>query len=272
MIDRTTFFTYARRSPFGGRLTQAQVDGLEAILKAWEASGHRDTRWLAYMLATTFHETAATMQPIREYGGASYFRRYEGRKDLGNVNPGDGVKFHGRGYVQLTGRTNYRRAGREVGQDLIGNPDLAMRPDIAAKIMFAGMTEGWFTGKNLTQYFSGTIDDPVNARRIINGTDKARLIATYHKAFLDALKAADKTTGLPPDVSAREAQPDDVRPSESPAVLTTGGLAAAGGVLAPILTGITNPWQLAGLVLVVAAIGYATWLVMSGRITINRGE
>ena len=152
------------------------------------------TQELAYCLATAFHETAQTLLPIREMGGDAYLRRmYDPQGDrpatakvLGNTVPGDGVKFCGRGYVQLTGRTNYRRATGKLQNggyldrplDLTVTPDMAMTPDIAAAIMFLGMSEGWFTGKKLSHYCgAGLPGDPVNARRIINGTDKASSIA-----------------------------------------------------------------------------------------------
>lgn len=63
---------------------------------------------------------------------------YEGRADLGNTQPGDGPRFKGRGFVQVTGRGNYLRAGAALGIDLVDNPDLAARPDIA------GLTLGWY--------------------------------------------------------------------------------------------------------------------------------
>ena len=67
-MDRKTFFDHVRRDPFGGSLTQSQVDGLTFILDAWDADPKMiDTRWLAYCLATTFHETDRTMQPVEEY-------------------------------------------------------------------------------------------------------------------------------------------------------------------------------------------------------------
>jgi putative chitinase len=108
-------------------------------------------------------------------------------RELGNTQPGDGALFHGRGYVQLTGRRNYARASDVVQHDLLADPDAAMRADFATAIMFTGMRDGWFTRVRLADYFSRTKDDPVNARRIINGTDKAQQIAGYHRDFLMAL-------------------------------------------------------------------------------------
>lgn len=209
-LDRAAFFAAARKNPFPNALTQGQVSGMTSILDACPPD--LGTSELAYCLATAFHETARTMLPIKEHGGDAYFRRmYDPQGDrpatakmLGNTVPGDGAKFAGRGYVQLTGRTNYRRATGELQNrgyldrslDLTAAPDMAMTPDIAAPIMFLGMAEGWFTGKKLADYFGpGKLGDPVNARRIINGTDKAQTIAAYHDAFLKALKAAGHVPG-----------------------------------------------------------------------------
>lgn len=197
-MQRSVFFAAARTSVFGGRMSQQQVDGCNAILDEWGRRKLTDKRWLAYILATAFHETAHTMQPIREKGGAEYFKRYEGRKDLGNIQPGDGVKFHGRGYVQITGRRNYVLASQKVGVDLTKDPDRAMEPRIAAVILFDGMIDGWFTGRELADYFNATTDDWAGARRIVNGTDRATLIAGYAKAFHNALvKSAGPATAVP---------------------------------------------------------------------------
>lgn len=201
---RKVFYDHVRAELFRGRLAQSQVEGMEAILTAWEGSGLTDKRWLAYMLATTYHETAETMQPIHERGGSAYFRRMydiEGDRPhvaraLGNVHPGDGVKFAGRGYVQLTGRANYGKASELVEEDLLHSPDLAMRPDIASRIMFHGMTEGWFTGRRLSQYFNDTTEDWVNARRIINALDKADKIAREGKVFYEALLSQERFDNL----------------------------------------------------------------------------
>ncbi|MCW0235292.1 MAG: hypothetical protein OJJ21_16960 [Ferrovibrio sp.] len=183
-MNRTVFFDRVRVSPFGGSLSQAQVNGLTTLIDAAGKYGVKDVRHLAYALATTFHETARTMQPIAEYG------RGKGKKY--GVKGKYGQVAYGRGYVQLTWDENYERADKELGLggSLLKNFDLALRPDIAAAIMFKGMAEGWFTGRKLVHYFSAQSDDPVNARRIINGTDKARTISDYHAVFLAALMAA----------------------------------------------------------------------------------
>ena len=188
MINRKYFFDSVRTSIFGGKLSTEQVQGMEAILSAWEASGLKDDMWLAYMLGTTYHETAATMLPISEYGGDAYFNTRYGPqskvgKALGNTQHGDGARYAGRGYVQLTGRANYHRMGKILGVDLISNPDLALQPDHAAKIMFAGMVGGLFTGKKLPDYFNAGNTDWFNARRIINGVDKAATVAEYSQKF-----------------------------------------------------------------------------------------
>lgn len=61
-----------------------------------------------------------------EFGGTEYFtKHYENRKDLGNVLPGDGARFHGRGFIQLTGRANYKKYGDRINVDLLSAPDKA---------------------------------------------------------------------------------------------------------------------------------------------------
>jgi len=192
-MNRAAFFAGVRARPFGGALAQGQVDGLNALLDAFAAAGaaFADLRYQAYALATAFHETARTMQPIEEYG------KGRGRAYGHPAGPWHQV-YDGRGDVQLTWEANYVKAtarlralgviGADV--DLDKAPALALRPDIAAAIMIHGMLEGWFTGHKLADYFNATRDDPLDARHIINGTDRASLIAGYHGEFLSGLKAA----------------------------------------------------------------------------------
>lgn len=198
-MNRKIFYDGVRASLFGGSLNADQVGGMETILNAWNANPiSSDPRHLAYPLATTFLETAYTMQPIKEAGGRAYFTRLYDvagdrpalAKKMGNVRRGDGPRYCGRGYVQITWYVNYEKASRVVGYDLIADPDAAMRPEFAAPIMFLGMRDGWFTGHSLSRYFNQDVDDPVGARRIINGTDRAGEIAEHHVRFLDAIMAA----------------------------------------------------------------------------------
>jgi len=263
-LNREAFFAYARRSPFGGRLTQSQVNGMNALLDYWEGDNDGDIRKCAYVLATAFHETAATMQPITERGQKSYFNKYEPGtsigKTLGNTKAGDGYLFRGRGFVQITGRRNYTVFGKRLGINLVAEPDLALTLEYATRIIFDGMEDGVFTGKKLSQYFSDQTEDPVNARRIVNGTDKAGLIEDYYYAFLGALKAA-VAKNPPTDVTPEEAAPD--RPNLAKDATTIGAVIASGGAAATFLGDmigkIDNPWALGALVAVVAGLGVVFW-------------
>jgi hypothetical protein len=199
MINRAFFFERCRGPLFGGVLRQKQVEGHNIILDEWERNhARKDDRWLAYALATTCHETARTMQPIHERGGRNYFHwRYdiEGAnpalaRRLGNISPGDGVLFRGRGYVQLTGRANYERMGRLFDVDLTSGEaaaDRALEPALACGIMFAGMEGGLFTGKKFEDYFHGWTQDWRGARRIINGLDRADLVADHARDYYAAI-------------------------------------------------------------------------------------
>jgi hypothetical protein len=194
MTNRKQFFFNIRQTIFKNGLKQPQVEGIETVLNRWEAQGFADQRWLAYMLATVYHETSKTMQPIEEYGKGKGYRYGKKIKRSGIPYTLPDKIYYGRGYVQLTWFENYETMGRLLGVDLLNDPDLALHPAFATDIMFEGMTKGNshfgdFTGKSLENYFNETKEDWVNARRIINGTDKADLIAGYGKKFYNALKA-----------------------------------------------------------------------------------
>lgn len=141
------------------------------------------------------HETAHTLQPVKEYGGEAYLARmYDPAglrpavaAQLGNVEAGDGCRFCGRGYVQLTGRTNYARAG------LAEDPERALDAKVAAQVLERGLREGWFTGLRLMDVLPlggpATRSQFAAARRVVNGQDRAGLIADYALRFQDALLA-----------------------------------------------------------------------------------
>lgn len=168
-IKRVAFFDHVR-DMYGDSLNQDQVDGIDNILDEWQKRGLSDIRHLAYMLATTKHETAATMQPIREKGSERYLKS----KPY--------YPWVGEGLVQVTWRVNHVKFGATEPGQLLKWPD-CLSP------LFDGMLKGMFTGKKLSDYFNDKKDDPLDARRIINGMDRAQLVANYHKDFLSALKA-----------------------------------------------------------------------------------
>jgi putative chitinase len=196
-MNRAAFFD-GWRSQFGA-LTQDLVDALDFRLDKIEQhpqTGRTPRRMTAYVLATIKWETAHTMRPIDEHGGDEYFERRYGAhtalgRRLGNVHPGDGARFHGRGDVQLTGLANYKKAGEALGIDLLEHPSLAKEPDIAWAIAVRGMTIGWFTGRRLADYFKDAgLPDWEGARRIINGTDHAADVARIARKMDEILVLA----------------------------------------------------------------------------------
>jgi putative chitinase len=175
-MQKEQFYNIIREKLFNGKISKSQVEGIELFLNA----GVDDKRHLAYILATVHHETAQTFQPIEEYGKGK-------GKPYGKQSPTTGQIYYGRGYVQITWESNYRRFKALLGIDLINHPELALNHDIALRITLTGMNEGKFTGKKLSDYFNEKKTDWVNARRIINGTDKAELIGDYAMIFYKAL-------------------------------------------------------------------------------------
>lgn len=212
-MNRSDFFATIRESLFEGSISKPQVNGIDAILDEAEAR-KTPMRHLAYMLATTYHETAQTMQPVRETLASSddvAIKRLEKawadgklkwvKKPYWRKDP-DGKSWLGRGLVQITHKDNYITLGEAVRVDLVADPDAAMSMPVAIKIMFEGMNKGLFTGKKLSDYLDGPLADYVGARRIINGTDKDKMIAGYANEFASALilarygkEAPQKTEG-----------------------------------------------------------------------------
>lgn len=206
-MERTKFFDNVRKDLFNGRLTQEQVDGMNNIL---DITSDLNLQSQAYILATVYHETARKMQPLSEYGkGKAYIygkwqtnskgKRYCYKNSAKAIYTEEECPnlFYGRGLVQLTWYDNYAFAERRLKElgvlnpdhSFIDDPELANDPINAVLIMKYGMIEGWFTGRKLSHYFSGSKIDYVNARRIINGMDKAKEIALYADYFEKALRA-----------------------------------------------------------------------------------
>lgn len=213
-MDRSAFYAAVRTSLFGGKLSQSHVDGLNVILDEFVAQSIPLDQ-AAYMLATAFHETASHMQPVMETRRPSEtanpsvdtaIARLESSWKAGKLpwvksaywrKNAQGRSYLGRGLPQLTHEANYRKIGRQLGVDLVGNPDLALDPSIAVKIMILGMTKGVFTGKDMGDYLDG-IDESdaedlreyTNARYVVNGKDRAADIGKLALKFEAALKSA----------------------------------------------------------------------------------
>ncbi len=177
---------------------------------------------LAYLLATAYWETGRTMRPIKEMGGEKYLKSKKY------------YPYFGRGYVQLTWDYNYKKAGNKLGVDFIKYPEKLLDSELASKIIVVGMVEGWFTSKKLSDYITLNKSDFVNARKIINGKDKAHEIAeiakTYDKLLEDSgygvedknipvILPNEPVQKLPDDPGVL--QPPEVKPSEKPSVAPT---------------------------------------------------
>lgn len=210
-FDRKQFFD-GIKDRIDATLDQQQVNGLEFLLTAIENDPiWTDIRHIAYALATTFHETAGSFQPVEEgyyLGSKAKVKAFQ--KTL-RYYP-----YYGRGYVQLTWETvkipNYSKVSKALGIDFVKNPDLVMKPEYAYSIMAIGMHQGWFTGKKFSNYISGSKCDYVGARRIINGDDKAGLITGYAKSFEQILRTTLKT----PAISVNpHSKPQNTKPTVS---------------------------------------------------------
>ncbi len=153
----------------------------------------------AYVLGTIHWETNGTFEPVRE---AYWVKNAEAwRKKNLRYYP-----WYGRGFIQLTWEYNYKKAGEKIGVDLIKDPDLAMDPKNSAKIAVLGMKEGWFTGKDLDDYIDSIPESDkedflefYNARRIVNGMDKANNIAVLAERYEKELVNYDSVKTNPVD-------------------------------------------------------------------------
>jgi predicted chitinase len=208
-MNKEIFFTTLRKSLFK-RLNQSQVDGINGILEAFDQVGDGDKDTLAYALATAYHETGKRMVPVRE-GFA--ITDAGARKAVNNLarkrGPNSAVAryaqpagpyghvYYGRGHVQLTWLDNYKDSSADAGVDLVKDPDKMLDPVISARVLVKGLIDGRWSGKRKgLAHYEGNDDfldqqEATNARQTVNGSDKAALIAGYHKQFYDALTTAD---------------------------------------------------------------------------------
>jgi len=165
------------------RLNKKQVARIDALIDGLDKREIPPDQ-AAYILATAFHETDA-FKTLEEYATGA---NYEGRKDLGNTHDGDGQRFKGRGYVQITGRRNYADWSKRLGVNLVGKPWLAKDLNYAVPIIIEGMLKGTFTSRKLSTYFTSTKKDWIQARRIVNRLDRAAIIGRYAERIYGVIK------------------------------------------------------------------------------------
>lgn len=171
---------------FGAQYSQLQVDSINAILRECKNQAILDLRHIAYIFATAYHEAydydgkstgrAQRLVPITEKGSDKYLKSKKY------------YPFIGRGFVQLTWEANYKKYYPHIkarfNVDILKHPEALLNPQISAFVLVHGMKYGLFTGKSLSDYFNRKDNDPRNARRIINGKDKAEQISNYYNLFL----------------------------------------------------------------------------------------
>lgn len=244
-MNRTAFYAALRKrgsGVFGTSLNQSQVDGLSVLLDECIAQG-AGLRQAAYILATGYGETGGKMQSVREnlnYSAAQIGKHFGahrrqgktpqqlarnprllgntvyggewGRRNLGNIEPGDGFNFRGFWIGQFTGRANATKAGRDLGLDLVGNPSLLDKQGLGERLMVMWMLKGRATSARLSTYVSETKRDYRGARKVWGGVDAAKYVA-YAKAFEKALIASEyspspvaTTTGPAPRPAAPKPQ------------------------------------------------------------------
>lgn len=261
-VDKQFFFATVRESLFKGSLTETQVATMDAIIDSF--SGPFDQ--LAYILATSYHEVGSALEPVAEnlnYSAKRITEVWPARfKTLASAKPyannpealgnrayggrlgnaaNEGFRYRGRGFSQITGKANYAKFGKLMSIDLVENPDLALKPAVAARILVVGMERGLFTTRDLTDYVKPGGFDYVGARAIINddGKTNGKKIAGYAAKFRAALREATAATGVPVTVAPTSSEPiptpsTSKRPTNLIAVIlavVTGAVGAIGKAL-----------------------------------------
>lgn len=208
-LSRSTFYaSCANKFPTSFFKDESQKT-IEGIFDYWESTEYRDNRWLAYILATAYRETAGTMQPVREglcatnqcaINAVTKLFKESNRPTKENYAlPVNGKSYYGRGLVQLTHKSNYSRVGQALGwgEELTENPDLALNRERAIAILVEGSVQGMFSRdrksggwRKLSTYLNDTTTDWVGARSIINpGSKRAHIPAAHAQLLYSCLMA-----------------------------------------------------------------------------------
>jgi predicted chitinase len=199
LVDATRTNNTSANDRFSETQLKTAAIHIKAILDECAKHGVTDKGQIAYILGTVRRESNMGNSMLEKIDDATANKKYSkaALPSLGNGDEasGDGAKFKGRGYVQITGRGNYTKWSQKLGIDLIGNPDKACEPNVAAEICVVGMKEGLFApaAGPLSKYIGGGKNDFLNARAIVNGgelkkyPDKAKLIVGYAESYYKAL-------------------------------------------------------------------------------------
>lgn len=185
-----------------------ELPAAKYLHKAAVAAGLKGSE-LAQFMAQTAHESA-NFSTLKEFGDKNYFKKYDIKfnpskaKELGNVHVGDGERYKGRGYIQLTGRENYRNAGKALGLPLEQKPELVERPDVAAKVAL------WFW-KNRVKPNVDNFNDTADSTKPINPALKG--LADRKNKFAGMKVAA---TQAPTTLAKTAAQAPSVKPATKP--------------------------------------------------------
>lgn len=202
---------------------------INAIKIECRRQGLRLNTQIAYILATTQWETAQTFRPVREsywWDNQHGFEKAEKMRQS-HANIGRYFPYYGRGYVQITWRTNYEKYSKILDIDLVNNPDLAMQPETALFILVHGFKTGTFTGRKLADYIDRDKTNFLKARRCINGSDKAKEIEAIAHDFLTQLDAEKSL--LKPD-------------SESPITISDLNLGIENSISGETITALSDTW------------------------------
>lgn len=215
-MNESYFYARIRDSICGGRLSTSQKDGIDKILAYRTTHYDIPDSQLAYILATVYHETGHTFQPVKEQGSEAYLKSklY--------------YPYTGAGLVQLTWKKNYDKFGIKTPEQLLQWPT-------SLYVLFAGMTEGTFTGKKLSDYIQSdaSLDDFVKARAIINGTDKATMIAHYALAIYEAMTQANQPSPANTSIVDGSDQTTSTPVMNNKPLIST-AIVGAGGVISTI--------------------------------------
>lgn len=270
MFNRLTLFNELRNPLFQGRISQVQVDSVNGILDECQKQGVTNLDMIAYMIGTGWGE--CRLRPVREGfkktdKEARAFIRRQYRKSGGKrykyVKIVNDHMYYGRGLVQLTHDFNYELWG------ILHNPDKALEPAFAAKVLVVGMLEGSYNGrrKGLAYYLDRPEPDWENARRTVNIRDRwqdfERYAQVVKKALVAAQRAYDDTK-----VEVNEVTKEDRITTDKPFWQSTTILSTIGGAATSVfgtLMGLAEKQPIVATVIILAALGFAAWVIKERR-------